>query len=99
MSSASDYTPPKVWVWNTSGPTGVGRFANMNRPTAGARHDKELPVGKHPLHLRGEPAMVDKLKSLYFEPAGESLGQYASFISSEIVRWRKIVQAAGVKVD
>ena len=49
--SSTEYTPPKVWVWNTSGPTGVGRFANMNRPTAGARHDKELPVGKHPLQL------------------------------------------------
>jgi tripartite-type tricarboxylate transporter receptor subunit TctC len=49
--------------------------------------------------MLGEPAMVEKLKSLYFVPAGESLGQYASFISSEIVRWRTIVQAAGVKVD
>src|SRR5882762_9909777 len=48
MSSASDYTPPKVWVWNK---TGEGRFANMNRPTAGARQEKELPVGKHPLQL------------------------------------------------
>jgi hypothetical protein len=49
--------------------------------------------------MLAEPAMVDKLKGLYFVPAGESLGQYASFISSEIVRWRKIVQVAGVKVD
>jgi GST-like protein len=48
MSSSSDYTPPKVWVWNK---TGEGRFANMNRPTAGAQHDKELPVGKHPMQL------------------------------------------------
>ena len=48
MSSASDYTPPKVWVWNK---TGEGRFANMNRPTAGAREEKELPVGKHPMQL------------------------------------------------
>jgi len=49
--------------------------------------------------MLGEPAMVDKLKSLYFVPAGETLGQYASFIAAEIVRWRKIVQAAGVKVE
>ena len=44
----SSYTPPSVWSWDrTSG----GRFANINRPTAGATHDKDLPVGKHPLQL------------------------------------------------
>ena len=48
MSDSSEYTPPKVWVWNK---TGVGRFASMNRPTAGAREEKELPVGKHPMQL------------------------------------------------
>jgi GST-like protein len=48
MSSVSDYVPPKVWVWNK--PSG-GRFANINRPIAGPTHDKELPVGKHPLQL------------------------------------------------
>src|ERR1700709_1611737 len=51
MSNSSEYTPPKVWVWNTGGPAGVGRFANMNRPTAGQPNEKELPVGKHPLQL------------------------------------------------
>jgi GST-like protein len=48
MSSSSDYTPPKVWTWNKEN---GGRFANINRPIAGATHDKELPVGKHPLQL------------------------------------------------
>jgi GST-like protein len=48
MSSSSDYTPPKVWTWNKEN---GGRFANINRPVAGATHDKELPVGKHPLQL------------------------------------------------
>jgi len=48
MSTTSEYTPPKVWVWNK--PNG-GRFANINRPVAGPTHDKELPVGKHPLQL------------------------------------------------
>src|SRR5260221_9832887 len=48
MSSTSDYTPPKVWSWNKAN---GGRFANINRPTAGPTHDKELPVGKHPLQL------------------------------------------------
>jgi GSH-dependent disulfide-bond oxidoreductase len=48
MSSSSEYTPPKVWTWNK--PSG-GHFANINRPVAGATHDKELPVGRHPLQL------------------------------------------------
>jgi GST-like protein len=45
---AEDYIPPKVWKWET--PSG-GTFANINRPVAGATHDKALPVGKHPLQL------------------------------------------------
>ncbi|MBP0496464.1 glutathione-dependent disulfide-bond oxidoreductase [Roseomonas indoligenes] len=44
----TEYTPPKVWTWN---PGNGGRFANINRPTSGATHEKELPVGKHPLQL------------------------------------------------
>lgn len=42
------YTPPEVWTWNKEN---GGRFANINRPTAGATHDKQLPVGRHPLQL------------------------------------------------
>jgi GST-like protein len=42
------YTPPKVWTWDK---TGGGQFASINRPIAGATHDKELPVGKHPIQL------------------------------------------------
>ena len=48
MSSTTDYTPPKVWTWNKAN---GGRFANINRPIAGPTHDKELPVGTHPLQL------------------------------------------------
>jgi GST-like protein len=48
MSSSADYTPPKVWTWKK---TTEGRFANINRPIAGPTHDKELPVGRHPLQL------------------------------------------------
>ena len=48
MSESTPYTPPKVWTWaKDSG----GRFANINRPIAGPTHDKELPVGRHPLQL------------------------------------------------
>ena len=42
------YTPPTVWTWNKDN---GGRFANINRPIAGSTHDKDLPVGKHPLQL------------------------------------------------
>jgi len=48
MTEKHQYTPPAVWTWDQ--PSG-GDFANVNRPTAGARHEKALPVGKHPLQL------------------------------------------------
>jgi GST-like protein len=48
MTHSSEYTPPKVWVWNK--PSG-GQFAHINRPTAGPTHEKVLPVGRHPLQL------------------------------------------------
>ncbi len=46
--STDEYTPPKVWTWDKEN---GGRFANINRPIAGATQDKELPVGKHPMQL------------------------------------------------
>ncbi|MDZ5449654.1 glutathione-dependent disulfide-bond oxidoreductase [Labrys sp. ZIDIC5] len=48
MTGSSDYTPPKIWTWNKAN---GGAFANINRPIAGPTHDKELPVGRHPLQL------------------------------------------------
>ena len=48
MAEEATYTPPKVWTWDTES---GGRFASINRPIAGATHEKELPVGKHPLQL------------------------------------------------
>ncbi len=48
MTDSADYTPPKVWTWNKAN---GGRFANINRPIAGPTHDKDLPVGKHPMQL------------------------------------------------
>ena len=48
MNDTTDYTPPKVWTWVK--PNG-GEFASINRPIAGPTHDKELPVGRHPLQL------------------------------------------------
>jgi GST-like protein len=48
MAESPDYVPPKVWTWVK--PNG-GSFANINRPVAGATHERELPVGRHPLQL------------------------------------------------
>jgi GST-like protein len=48
MDKPSSYTPPKIWSANKEM---GGRFASINRPTAGATHEKELPVGRHPLQL------------------------------------------------
>ncbi len=48
MTATTQYTPPKVWTQDSEN---GGEFAKINRPVAGATHDKELPVGKHPLQL------------------------------------------------
>ncbi|WP_248803003.1 glutathione-dependent disulfide-bond oxidoreductase [Pseudomonas sp. MWU13-2100] len=48
MTNPSEYLPPKVWTWHSEN---GGKFANINRPIAGATHDKDLPVGRHPLQL------------------------------------------------
>ena len=44
----SEYEPPKVWTWDKAS---GGRFANINRPISGATHDKDRPVGEHPMQL------------------------------------------------
>jgi len=46
--SQEAYIPPKVWIWDRDS---GGRFASINRPVAGATHEKELPVGRHPIQL------------------------------------------------
>jgi GSH-dependent disulfide-bond oxidoreductase len=48
MNESPPYTPPKIWTWNKEN---GGRFANINRPISGPTHDKELPIGRHPLQL------------------------------------------------
>ena len=48
MTDSSDYTPPTIWQWNKEN---GGKFASINRPVAGATHQKDLPVGRHPLQL------------------------------------------------
>ena len=48
MGDEAEYVPPRIWTWNK--PNG-GKFASINRPVSGATHDRELPVGRHPLQL------------------------------------------------
>jgi len=80
MTTSLNYTPPKVWSWDK--PNG-GRFANVNRPIAGPTHDKELPVGRHPLQLysQGTPngvkvtVMLEELLAL-----GHSGAEYDAWL-------------------
>ncbi len=80
MSDSNTYTPPKVWTWDAES---GGRFASINRPVAGATHDKELPVGKHPLQLYslGTPngikvtVMLEELLAI-----GESGAEYDAWL-------------------
>jgi GST-like protein len=48
MNDTTHYIPPTVWTWDEEN---GGRFANINRPMSGSTHDKDLPVGKHPMQL------------------------------------------------
>ncbi|WP_428674518.1 glutathione-dependent disulfide-bond oxidoreductase [Roseibium sp.] len=74
MSETIPYVPPKVWKWEQ--PSG-GQFANINRPVSGATHEKDLPVGKHPLQLYSLATpngvkvtiMLEELLALGFEGA------------------------------
>ena len=72
--SDTEYQPPKIWTWDQES---GGRFANINRPIAGATHDKELPIGEHPyqLYSLGTPngvkvtVMLEELLALGHEGA------------------------------
>jgi GSH-dependent disulfide-bond oxidoreductase len=80
MSDSPEYTPPKVWNWNK--PSG-GQFASINRPISGPTHEKELPVGRHPLQLysQGTPngvkvtVMLEELLA-----AGHSGAEYDAWL-------------------
>ena len=80
MNEKTTYAPPKVWHWDSES---GGKFANINRPIAGATHDHDLPIGKHPLQLHslGKPngvkvtIMLEELLEL-----GESGAEYDAFL-------------------
>ena len=80
MTDATDYTPPKVWIWDSES---GGTWAKINRPIAGATHEKVLPRGQHPLQLYslGTPngakvtIMLEELLAL-----GHSGAEYDAFL-------------------
>lgn len=80
MSKSQQYQPPTVWTWNKES---GGKFANINRPVAGATHDKDLPRGKHPFQLYslGTPNGV-KVTILFEEllAAGHKEAEYDAWL-------------------
>ena len=75
MSDKQDYVLPDVWTWDA--PSG-GQFANINRPVAGATHDQDLPVGKHPFQLYSLATPNGQKVSILFEELLEK-GQDAEY--------------------
>ncbi len=74
------YTPPKVWTWNKEN---GGAFASTNRPTAGATHEKELPVGKHPFQLYSLATPNGQKVTIMFEEllaAGHAGAEYDAWL-------------------
>lgn len=77
---SDEYTPPAVWSWDA--PSG-GTFANINRPIAGATHDKALPVGEHPFQLYSLATPNGQKAGILFEEllaAGFSDAEYDAWI-------------------
>lgn len=78
----TDYTPPKVWTWE--GESG-GRFASINRPIAGPTHDKELPIGRHPLQLYSQGTPNGQKVTIMLEEllaAGHAGAEYDAWLIS-----------------
>lgn len=73
------YTPPEVWDYD---PANGGQFAGINRPTAGARHDAELPVGEHSFQLYSLGTPNGMKVSIMFEELLE-----AGFSEAEYDAW------------
>ncbi|MEY4213231.1 MAG: hypothetical protein RL458_1457 [Pseudomonadota bacterium] len=78
--STDSYQPPKVWTWTK--PSG-GRFANINRPVAGATQERELPVGEHPFQLYSLATPNGVKVTVMFEEllaAGHSQAEYDAWL-------------------
>ncbi len=80
MSDADGYQPPKVWTWDAES---GGTFASINRPIAGATHDKALPVGRHPLQLYSLATPNGQKVTILLEEllaAGEAGAEYDAYV-------------------
>jgi GST-like protein len=80
MSDTPEYTPPAVWTWEQES---GGTFASINRPIAGATHDKDLPVGKHPFQLYSLATPNGVKVTVLFEEllaAGHSDAEYDAWL-------------------
>jgi GST-like protein len=80
MTDDTAYTPPKVWSWNKEN---GGKFASVNRPVAGATHEKELPVGRHPFQLYSLATPNGQKVTILFEEllaAGHSGAEYDAWL-------------------
>jgi GST-like protein len=78
--SDAEYVPPKVWTWN---PDNALAFANINRPTAGAQREKELPVGEHPFQLYSLGTPNGQKVTILFEEllaAGHAGAEYDAWL-------------------
>ncbi|MEM7569125.1 MAG: glutathione-dependent disulfide-bond oxidoreductase [Pseudomonadota bacterium] len=78
----SDYTPEKIWKWDSEN---GGKFANINRPTAGAREEKPAPVGKHPFQLYSMATPNGQKVTILFEElleAGVKDAEYDAWLVS-----------------
>lgn len=78
--SSTPYVPPKVWTWDAAN---GGEFANINRPIAGATHDKALPKGQHPFQLYSLATPNGQKVSILFEElleAGHSGAEYDAWL-------------------
>ncbi|MFO1255950.1 MAG: glutathione-dependent disulfide-bond oxidoreductase [Sphingomonadaceae bacterium] len=76
----TEYTPPKVWTWNREN---GGQFAAINRPTAGAQTERELPVGEHPFQLYSLGTPNGQKVTILFEElleAGHSGADYDAWL-------------------
>ncbi|MCC1493939.1 glutathione-dependent disulfide-bond oxidoreductase [Cognatishimia sp. F0-27] len=77
---AEEYTPPKVWTWDQEN---GGTFASINRPIAGATHDKALPVGSHPFQLYSQATPNGQKVTILFEEllaAGHADAEYDAWL-------------------
>ena len=78
----TDYSPPAVWTWEKES---GGRFASINRPISGATHDKDLPVGEHPLQLYSMGTPNGQKVTILLEEllaAGHSGAEYDAWLIS-----------------